>query len=147
MGRQLVSGYLSVVFVFHTKLNIPFSLSICCVVVFLRLCITFVGMKSCRLRAIPCQVTQKKRATKPRIPLKPIWHLHFVTMRIYLIFSVIHFFNSVIGLAKVYSIGLNEPVHFSSPSNSRIPSVRRILYSSAFPLNILFDDNSLSTNN
>jgi hypothetical protein len=29
-----VSGYLSVSFVFHTKFNIPFSLSICCVVVF-----------------------------------------------------------------------------------------------------------------
>jgi len=33
-GRQWVSAYLSVSFVFHTKFNIPFSLSICCVVVF-----------------------------------------------------------------------------------------------------------------
>jgi hypothetical protein len=32
--RQGVSGFLSVSFVFHTKFNISFSLSICCVVVF-----------------------------------------------------------------------------------------------------------------
>ena len=33
-GRQWVSDYLSVSFVFHFKFIIPFSLSICCVVVF-----------------------------------------------------------------------------------------------------------------
>jgi hypothetical protein len=116
--------------------------------IFILFVLTFRFSRSMKMRASLLPGYMKFIAGQnAQIPWNQLLQLAFATMRIYLVFSVIHFFKSANGLSKVYSIGLKEPVHFNKPSSSKIPRVSRILYSSAFPLNILFGDNSLSTNN
>jgi len=94
---------LSVSFAFHSKFNIHFSLSICCVVVFLRLCITVDNMASKGLRAICCQVTQKlKRVTNLRIPLKPLLAILCVTGWASCLFIMVQFPKSTMELAGYF---------------------------------------------
>ena len=66
--------------------------------------LTVTCMKSCRLRAISCQVTQRlERATTLGYRLKPLWHIHFVSVSLFIF--LVNFFSFLLHCFSVRALG------------------------------------------